>query len=53
MTKVVKSSADRLRDVSPREFVGARNALAAQLAKQGKVVEARQVSSARGPSERH
>jgi hypothetical protein len=50
MTKVAKSSADPLRDVSPREFVGARNALAAQLAKQGKAVEARQVRRLRRPS---
>jgi hypothetical protein len=50
MTKASKSSADPLRDVSPREFVGARNALAAQLAKQGKAVEARQVRRLRRPS---
>jgi hypothetical protein len=50
MTKVAKSSADPLGDVSPREFVGARNALAAQLEKQGKAVEARQVRRLRRPS---
>lgn len=50
MTKPPKNSDDPLRDVSPREFVGARNALAAQLAKQGKAVEARQVRRLRRPS---
>lgn len=50
MTKAAKSSDDPLRDVSPREFVGARNALAAQLVKQGKAVEARQVRRLRRPS---
>jgi hypothetical protein len=50
MSKVAQSSADRLRDVSPREFVGARNALAAQLAKQGKADEAQQVRRLRRPS---
>jgi hypothetical protein len=50
MTTAAKSSDDPLRDVSPREFVGARNALAARLAKQGKVVEARQVRRLRRPS---
>jgi len=50
MTKAPKNSDDPLRDVSPREFVGARNALVAQLAKQGKAVEARQVRRLRRPS---
>lgn len=44
------SSADALRAVPPRDFVGARNALAAQLAKRGKAAEARQVARLRRPS---
>jgi len=50
MAKVAKSAADRLCHVSPGEFVRARNALAAQLEKQGKAVEARQVRRLRRPS---
>jgi hypothetical protein len=42
--------ADALRAVPPREFVGARNVLAAQLAKRGKAAEARQVARLRRPS---
>jgi hypothetical protein len=52
-TAVVKpkaSPADALRAVPPRDFVGARNALAAQLAKDGKAAEARQVARLRRPS---
>ena len=44
------SPADALRAVPPRDFVGARNALAAQLAKGGKAAEARQVARLRRPS---
>ena len=44
------SPADALRAVPPRDFVGARNALAAQLAKSGKAAEARQVAGLRRPS---
>ncbi len=44
------SPADALRAVPPRDFVGARNALAAQLAKDGKAAEARQVARLRRPS---
>ena len=44
------SPTDALRAVPPREFVGARNALAAQLAKRGKAAEARQVARLRRPS---
>jgi hypothetical protein len=44
------SPADALRAVPPRDFVGARNALAAQLAKDGKAAEARQVAGLRRPS---
>jgi hypothetical protein len=44
------SPADALRAVPPRDFVGARNALAGQLAKGGKAAEARQVARLRRPS---
>jgi hypothetical protein len=44
------SPTDALRAVPPREFVGARNALAAQLAKRGMAAEARQVARLRRPS---
>jgi hypothetical protein len=44
------SPADALRAVPPHDFVGARNALAAQLAKDGKAAEARQVAGLRRPS---
>lgn len=43
------SPADALRAVPPREFIGARNALAAQLAERGKATEARQISRLRRP----
>jgi hypothetical protein len=44
------SPADALRAVPPHDFVAARNALAAQLAKDGKAAEARQVAGLRRPS---
>ena len=50
MPKANGSPADALRDVSPREFVGARNALAAKLARSGKQDAARAVSRLRRPS---
>jgi hypothetical protein len=44
------SPADTLRAVPPRDFVGARNTLAAQLAKRGKAADARRVAKLRRPS---
>ena len=45
-----RSPADALRNVPPREFVSARQALAARLTHEGKTAEARQVSRLRRPS---
>lgn len=45
-----RSPADALRDVPPREFVSARKALAARLAREGKAAEARRVARLRRPS---
>lgn len=45
-----RSPADALRNVPPREFVSARTALAARLAREGKTAEAREVSRLRRPS---
>src|SRR5262245_19057167 len=50
MARLRRSPADGLRDVPPREFVGARTALAARLAREGKTAEARQVARLRRPS---
>src|SRR4029450_11272288 len=50
MARLRRSPTDGLRDVPPREFVGARTALAAQLAREGKTAEARQVARLRRPS---
>jgi len=50
MARLRRSPADGLRDVPPREFVGARTALAARLAREGKTTEARQVARLRRPS---
>ena len=46
----LKTEADSLRAVFPKDFVQARSALAAKLEKQGKVAEARQVRRLRRPS---
>ena len=45
-----RSPTDALRNVPPREFVGARKALAARLAREGKTAAAREVSRLRRPS---
>lgn len=45
-----RTPADALREVPPHEFVQARNALAARLAKSGKTAEARRVARLRRPS---
>jgi hypothetical protein len=47
---VKRSPTDALRNVPPREFVGARKALAARLAREGKTAAAREVSRLRRPS---
>jgi hypothetical protein len=47
---VKRSPADALRSVPPREFVSARKALAARLAREGKTAAAREVSRLRRPS---
>ena len=48
--KATSNAADALREVPPREFVRARKALAAQLAKNGRTAEAREISRLRRPS---
>jgi hypothetical protein len=50
MTRPKSTPADALREVPPGEFVQARDALAAQLAKSGKTGEARRVARLRRPS---
>jgi hypothetical protein len=50
MARPKRSPGDALRDVPPREFVDARKALAARLAREGKTTEARLVSRLRRPS---
>lgn len=50
MSKADADAAAALRHVSPRDFVRARNALAAELAKAGKDSAARQISRLRRPS---
>lgn len=50
MARPTRSPGDALRDVPPREFVVARKALAARLAREGKTTEARQVARLRRPS---
>ncbi|HEU4440123.1 MAG TPA: hypothetical protein VFT36_12790 [Methylomirabilota bacterium] len=45
-----RSPADALQDVAPREFVSARKALVARLAREGKTAEARRVARLRRPS---
>jgi len=50
MPKANADPAAALRDVAPRDFVRARNALAARLAKDGKANAARQVGRLRRPS---
>jgi hypothetical protein len=50
MPKANADAAAALRDVAPRDFVRARNALAARLAKDGKANTARQIGRLRRPS---
>jgi hypothetical protein len=50
MPKASQNPADALRAVPPREFVQARNALAAKLAKDGKATEARDIRRLPRPS---
>lgn len=50
MSKTSKNPADALRDVPPREFVRARQALVEQLAKDGKAAEARAIARLSRPS---
>jgi len=50
MTRPKGTPADALREVPPLEFVQARNALAARLAKSGETAEARRVARLRRPS---
>ena len=50
MPKATKHAGDALRDVPPRDFVRARNALAARLAKEGKGTEAREIRRLPRPS---
>ncbi|HEY7037666.1 MAG TPA: hypothetical protein VID28_02390 [Methylomirabilota bacterium] len=50
MARSKRAPGDALRDVPPREFVSARKALAARLAREGKTGEARLVSGLRRPS---
>jgi hypothetical protein len=47
--KAQANPADTLRSVPPRDFIRARDALAAQLTKRGRVAEARQVARLRRP----
>ncbi len=50
MPKATKHAGDALRDVPPREFVRARDALAARLAEEGKGTEAREIRRLPRPS---
>ena len=50
MPRATKHVGDALRDVPPREFVRARKALAAQLAKEGKETQAREIRRLPRPS---
>src|SRR5258705_400428 len=50
MPKATKHAGDALRDVPPREFVRARDALAARLAEEGKGTEAREIRPPPPPS---
>ena len=50
MAKPRRPPADDLREIPPREFVQARNALAARLAQSGRSAEARQVARLPRPS---
>ena len=50
MPKAKAEAAAALRDVAPRDFVRARNALAVRLAKDGKANAGRQIGRLRRPS---